>query len=72
MKPTPAIDLAHRLLYLLGWSVGETGFKRPDSSHYWLVDAKRDGQVIIATADSQAMAWWECWQQAQAVGTTQK
>jgi hypothetical protein len=67
MKPVPAIDLAHRLLHLLGWSVGEAGFERPDGSRYWMVDAKRDGQVIVATADSQAMAWWECCRQAGVV-----
>jgi hypothetical protein len=39
MKPAPAIDLAHRLLHLLGWSVGEAGFKQPDGSRYWMVDA---------------------------------
>ena len=60
MKPAPAIDLAHRLLHLLGWSVGEAGFKLPDGSCYSQVDAAKDGQVLIATADSQAMAWWEC------------
>jgi len=60
MQPAPAIDLAHRLLHRLGWSVGEAGFKLPNFARYWQVDAARDGHVIIATADSQAMAWWEC------------
>ena len=66
MKPA-AIDLTHRLLHRLGWSVGEAGFKRPDGSRYWIVDAKRDGQVIIATADSRAKACWECCRQAGVV-----
>jgi len=57
MKPAAAIDLAHRLLHRLGWSVGEVRFQLPNGSRYWQVDASRDGQVIIATADSQAMAW---------------
>lgn len=60
MKAAPAIDLSHRLLHRLGWSVGEARFKQPDGSRYWQVDASRDGHVIVATADSQAMAWWEC------------
>lgn len=60
MKPAPAIDLAHRLLHRLGWSVGEAGFKQPSGSCRWQVEATRDEQVIIATADSQAKAWWEC------------
>ncbi|MEI8374167.1 MAG: hypothetical protein WCJ35_15190 [Planctomycetota bacterium] len=60
MKPTEAIDLAHGLLHRLGWSVGEAGFKLPNGSRYWQVDASKDGQVILATADSQGKAWWEC------------
>jgi len=60
MQPAPAIDLAHRLLFRLGWSVGEACFQLPSGSRYWQVDASRDGQVIIASAESQAMAWREC------------
>ncbi len=56
----PAIDLSHRLLHRRGWSVGEAGFKLPNGSCYWQVDASKDGQVILATADSQGKAWWEC------------
>lgn len=67
MKPAPATDLAHRLLHRLGWSVGEARFKRSDGSHYWQVDASRDGHVIVATADSQALAWWECCRMAGVV-----
>ena len=59
MKAAPAIDSAHHLLHLLGWSVGEGRFKLPDGSRYWQVDASRNGQVVIASADTQAMAWWE-------------
>jgi hypothetical protein len=55
-----AIDLSHRLLHRFGWSAGEARFQRPDGSRYWQVDACRDGQVVIATAHLQAMAWWEC------------
>ena len=60
MKPALAIDLAHRLLHHLGWSVGEARFQMPNGSRYWQVDAARAEQIIIATACSQAMAWWEC------------
>ena len=60
MKPVAAIDLAHGLLHRLGWSVGEAGFKLPNGSRYWQVDAMKDEQVILAMADSQAKAWWEC------------
>jgi len=60
MNPAAAIDLAHRLLHRLGWSVCEARFKLPNGSRYWQVDALRDGQVVIASAYSQAMAWWEC------------
>jgi hypothetical protein len=60
MNPPAAVDLCHRLLHRLGWSVGETRFELPNRSRYWQVDASRDGQVIIASAYSQAMAWWEC------------
>ena len=67
MKPSPAIDLAHRLLHRLGWSVGEAAFKRPNGSCFWQVDAKRNGHVIVVTADSQAKAWWECCRQAGVV-----
>jgi hypothetical protein len=67
MKPAPAIDLAHRLLHRLGWSVGEDGFRLPNGSRYWQVDAAKDGQVVIATADSQARAWWECCRHAGVV-----
>jgi hypothetical protein len=34
MKPAAAIDLAHRLLHRLGWSVGEARFKLPLGSRY--------------------------------------
>jgi len=62
MKPALAIDLAHRLLHLLGWSVGEAGFKLPNGSRYWQVDAAKEGQVIIATTHSQPMACFRrCW-----------
>lgn len=60
MKPASAIDLAHQLLHLFGWSIGEAGFKLPNGSRYWQVDAAKDGQVVVATADSQGKAWWEC------------
>ena len=60
MKPATAIDLAHRPLHLLGWSVGEARFRIPDRSCHWQVNPAKEGQVIIATADSQAMAWWAC------------
>jgi len=60
METAAAIDLAHRLLHRLGWSVGEARFKLPNGSRYWQVDASRDGQVVIASAYSQALAWWEC------------
>ena len=60
MKPVVAIDLAHNLLHRLCWSVGEAGFKLPNGSRYWQVDASKEGQVILATADSQGKAWWEC------------
>jgi hypothetical protein len=58
MSPANAIDLAHRLLHRLGWSVGEARFKLPNGSRYWQVDASRDGRVIVAPANSQAIAWW--------------
>jgi hypothetical protein len=58
MKPAAAIDLAHGLPHRLGWSVGEARFKMPNGIRYWQVDPSRDGQVIVATAYSQAMAWW--------------
>jgi hypothetical protein len=67
MKPAPAIDLAHRLLHRLGWSVGEARFQMPDGSRYWQVDASREEQVVIATAHSQAKAWWECCRMAGVV-----
>jgi hypothetical protein len=67
MRAADAVDLAHRLLHALGWSVGETAFKLPGGSRHWQVDASRDGQVIIATAHSQAKAWWECCRMAGAV-----
>ena len=67
MNPADAIDLCHRLLHRLGWSVGEARFQLPSGSRYWQVDASRDGQVIIATAYSQAMAWWECCRMAGVV-----
>jgi hypothetical protein len=67
MKPATAIDLAHRLLHHFGWSVGETAFRLPNGSGYWQVDASRDGQVIIASAHSQAKAWWECCRMAGVV-----
>jgi hypothetical protein len=60
MTPAASIDLCHRLLHHLGWSVGEARFRRPDGTHYWQVDASRDGHTIMASAASQAMAWWEC------------
>jgi hypothetical protein len=63
MKVAVAVDLSHRL----GWSVGEARFKRPDGSHYWQVDASREGQLIIASAHSQALAWWECCRMAGVV-----
>ena len=40
--------------------MGEAGFELSDGTRYWQVDAAKDGQVVIATADSQAQAWWEC------------
>ncbi len=40
--------------------LGEAGFKLPNGSCFWQVDASKDGQVILATADSQGKAWWEC------------
>jgi len=67
MKPAPAIDFAHRLLHRLGWSVGEAGFKLPNGSCCWQVDVAKDGRVIIASADSQATAWWECCRMAGVV-----
>ena len=67
MKPAPAIDLARRLLQLLGWSVGEACFTLPNGSCYWQVDATRGGHLIVVTADSQAEAWWECCRQAGVV-----
>jgi hypothetical protein len=59
MNPVPAIDLAHRLLHRLGRSGGEARFQMPSGSRYWQVDASRGELVVIATAYSQAMAWWE-------------
>jgi hypothetical protein len=47
-------------LHLLGWSAGEAAFQMPNGSAYWQVDAAKDGQVVLATADSQGKAWWEC------------
>jgi hypothetical protein len=56
VNPTAAIDLAHGLLHRLGWLVGEARFKLPSGPRSWQVDASRDGQMIIASAYSQAMA----------------
>ncbi len=47
MKPAAALDLSHRLLHYLGWSVGEGRFKLPNGSRYWQVDASPDGQVVM-------------------------
>jgi hypothetical protein len=41
MKPTAAIDLAHRLLHRFGWSVGEARFKLPNGPRSWQVDASK-------------------------------
>ncbi len=67
MKPAAAIALSHRLLHHFGWSVGETAFRLPNGSRFWQVDATRDGQVVIAAAHSQAMAWRECCRMAGVV-----
>jgi len=67
MRPASVVDLTHRLLHHFGWSVGEAVFKLPDGNHYWQVDASRNGHVIIATANSQAKAWWECCRMAGVV-----
>jgi hypothetical protein len=67
MKSPATVDLSHRLLHRLGWSVGEARFKLPNGSRYWQVDAARDGHVIIASAYSQAMAWRECCRMARVI-----
>jgi hypothetical protein len=51
------IDSAHYLLHLLGWSVGEAAFRRPDGSRFWQVDCSRDDHTILATAPTQHNAW---------------
>ncbi len=60
MRPAAAIDLSHRLLHRLGWSSGESRFQMPGGMRFWQVDAARDGNLIVATARTQAEAWWEC------------
>jgi hypothetical protein len=55
MKPAPAIDLAHRLLHRLGWSVGEAGFKLPNGSRYWRVDAPKESQDILNSRYQQSV-----------------
>jgi hypothetical protein len=50
-------DQCHRLLHVLGWSTGETAFRQPDGAGYWQVDAGRDGQIVLATAATQGVAW---------------
>jgi hypothetical protein len=52
------IDKAHHLLHLLGWSVGEAVFRRPDGSRFWKVDCTRDGHTILASASTQLKAWF--------------
>ena len=47
----------HRLLHLLGWSVGEFACWFPDGTGGWQVDASRDGHTIVARAATQTQAW---------------
>jgi len=50
-------DDCHRLLHMLGWSTGETAFRRPAGFGYRQIDASRDGQIVLATGSTQSEAW---------------
>ena len=50
-------DKCHRLLHMMGFSVGEVAFDLPDGRREWQVDASRDGQTVLAKALTQQAAW---------------
>jgi hypothetical protein len=51
------LDKCHRLLQLMGFSVGEAAFDLPDGRREWQVDASRDGHTVLAKAPTQQGAW---------------
>ena len=53
----PNPDKCQRLIHLMGFSVGETSWRRPDGSGYWQVDASDGEHTILATGDTQRQAW---------------
>ncbi len=51
-------DQCHRLLKLLGWSVGDVGFRDLDTGRVtWLVTGFRDEHTISAKGRTQTEAW---------------
>jgi len=57
MRKSLPIDRCHSLLHRLGWSLGETAFRLPDSSGFWQVDGSRAPHVLLAVGRSQTQAW---------------
>jgi hypothetical protein len=51
------VDAFHRLLNLLGWSIGEAFFRRRADSGFWQVDGARNWHAISVSAPSQSLVW---------------
>jgi hypothetical protein len=60
-------DLAMLRLHAAGWSVGEAGFAT-GAGFVWQVDATNVGHLILAWAETQAVAWRLAAEQAVQAG----
>jgi hypothetical protein len=68
MDPFPTVDGCRRLLHRAGWTVGECAVLDADGREVWRVSGRNGENAVEVEGASQAEAWHQACQQAEALG----